>query len=164
MITPKKPPYSSSKADPDRTQMEINKLLQAYGVSGIQWINDIQHNKVSLTFTVEVEWENVKRLIGIRFEPQPFAVKRRTWNPKGYYETVWAANWGQTFRMLYWQLKAKLEAVAYGMTSVEKEFLSQVMVSLPEGGASTIGEQLQAGALSGRLQLEAPKPQVEREN
>jgi hypothetical protein len=153
MITPKKPPYSSSKTDPDRTQMEINKLLQQYGVSGIQWTTDFQHNKVSLGFTVETEFDGVKRLVGIKFEPQPFAVKRKTWNPKGYYETVWAANWGQTFRMLYWQLKAKLEAVSYGLTSVEKEFLSQVMVNLPSGEQSTIGEALQAGALSGKLQL-----------
>lgn len=139
--------------------MEINKLLQNYGVSGIQWVNDIQHARVSLVFTVEVEFQGVKRLIGIKFEPQPFAVKRKTWNPKGYYETVWAPNWGQTFRMLYWQLKAKLEAVAYGMTSVEKEFLSQVMTTLPDGRPSTIGEQLQSGALSGQLALVAPPPQ-----
>lgn len=160
MITPKKPPYASSKADPDRTQMEINKLLQSYGISGMQWTTDFKNAKVSLAFTVETEFEGVRKLVGIKFEPKAFAVKRKTWNQRGYYETVWAANWGQTFRMLYWQLKAKLEAVAYGLTSVEKEFLSQVMVSLPSGETTTIGEALSAGALSGQLALvEPPKPE-----
>lgn len=161
MITPKKPPYSSTKADPDRTQMEINKLLQSYGVSGMQWTTNFKENKVVLQFGIETDFQGVRRMVGIKFEPQPFAVKRKTWNPKGYYETVWAPNWGQTFRMLYWQLKAKLESVAYGLTSVEKEFLSQVMVSLPTGESTTIGEALQGGALQGQLALEAPKaPEV----
>ena len=85
---------------------------------------------------VEAEIKGVKKQIGVTVTPPVFAAKRRTWNPKmGRYEAVYSPNWAQSFRLLYWWLKAKIEAVAYGLTTVEQEFLSQVVVALPDGGA-----------------------------
>jgi hypothetical protein len=50
-------------------------------------------------------------------------------------------------------LKSKLEAVSYGLTTVEKEFLSEVIVKLPQGGDTTIGEAIAGGVAKGEFLL-----------
>ena len=155
MILSKKPPYAATEADPDKSRMQIDKLLRDYGVSGVQWTTDYDHNRVGLAFMVEAEIKGVKKQIGIKIEPPIFVAQRRTWNPRlGRYERVYAPNWAQSFRLLYWWLKAKLEAVAYGLTSVEQEFLSQVMVKLPSGEMTTMGASLTDPIFTGSLALE----------
>ena len=104
---------------------------------------------------VETEIKGVKKQIGIKIEPPIFIAQRRTWNPRmGKYERVYAPNWAQSFRLLFWWLKAKLEAVAYGLTSVEQEFLSQVVLKLPNGQQVTVGAALAEPILAGSLALE----------
>jgi len=155
MIISKKPPYSSTKADPEKTQMDITRLLREYGCSGVQWTTVYDRNEVKLAFTVEVEVRGVKKQLLVQVEPPIFAAKRRTWNPKaGRYDIVMAPNWAQSFRMLFWWLKAKLEAVAYGLTSFEKEFLSGVVTSLPDGRKITVGDAILNQVYEGRLALE----------
>ena len=161
MIISKKPPYATTSVDPERSQLEINKLLREYGVSGLQWSTRFDLNQVELSFMVEAEIQGVRKQIAIKVSPPIFVAKRRTWNArKGTYEIVHAPNWAQSFRMLYFWLKSKLEAVAYGLSTVEKEFLSQVIVTLPSGQSTTIGEALTETIGSGRLALET---KVERE-
>lgn len=155
MIISKKPPYQGTEADPDKTRMQIDKLLRDYGVSGVQWTTDYDHNRVGLAFMVETEIRGLKKQIGIKIEPPVFVAQRRTWNPRlGRYERVHAPNWAQSFRLLFWWLKAKLEAVAYGLTSIEQEFLSQVVVKLPSGQQTTVGAALAEPILAGNLALE----------
>ena len=155
MIISKRPPYQGTEADPDKTRMQIDKLLRDFGVSGVQWTTDYDHNRVGLAFMVETEIKGVKKQIGIKIEPPVFVAQRRTWNPRlGKYERVYAPNWAQSFRLLFWWLKAKLEAVAYGLTSVEQEFLSQVVVKLPSGQQTTVGAALAEPILAGNLALE----------
>ncbi len=162
MIISKKPPYQSTTLDPESSQMKISKLLRDYGVSGVQWTTRFDLNQVELSFMVEADFNGVKKQIGIKVNPPIFAAKHRTWNAKlGKNEIVYAPNYAQSFRMLYWWLKAKLEAVSYGLSSVEKEFLSQVITTLPNGQQSTIGEIMSRTVESGKLALESSVPKTE---
>ena len=161
MIIKKQPPYSSSEKDPDRTRAEIEKLLRDYGVSGTQWTTLYDKQQVKLSFIVEAELKGQKKQIAIEVNPPLFLASRRTWNPKGYYEKVYAPNWAQSFRMLFWWLKAKLEAVAYGLSTVEKEFLSQVVLSLADGSQRTVGDALTESIEKGVLQLEVRRQEPE---
>lgn len=161
MIISKKPPYENTKVDPDDTKMQIDKLLRAYGVSQIQWTTDYANSQVKLAFKVEAEINGVKKIIGLQLEPPTFATKRRTWSPTKGYVIVFAPNWSQSMRLLYYWLKVKLESVAYGFSSIEKEFLSQVMVSLPSGEIKTVGELFTDPERFSKLALE-DKPTEER--
>lgn len=157
MIISKRPPYEKTTADPDKTEMQINKLLSQYGISKYAWVKDLKGNQVALTFETEAKLEGVLKTIQIKVVPPTFATSRRTWNSeKGYYEKMWLPNWAQSYRLLYHWLKAKIEAIAYGLTTVEQEFLSQVVVALPNGETSTIGKILmEKGVLvSGQFALE----------
>jgi hypothetical protein len=151
MIEPKKPPYGSTKVDPDKTKGQITKLLRDYGCEAIQWTEDFRINSIELKFIVETEIQGVKKQIAIHVIPPIIYQSRRRWNPKGFYEKVNAPNFAQSMRLLYWWLKSKLEAVAYGLSSVEKEFLSQVMVSLPDGSSTTVGETMSKAIIDNRL-------------
>ena len=155
MIISKRPPYQKTTADPERTEMQINKLLRDYGISKYQWSKDFAHNQIYLNLIVEAEINGVKKEIGIKIEPPTFAAKRRTWNAQtGRHDIVFAPNWAQSYRLLYHWLKAKIEAIAYGLTTVEKEFLSQIVIQLPSGQTRTVSELLVDPSRLGKFALE----------
>ena len=52
------------------------------------------------------------------------------------------ANWAQSMRLLFHWIKAKLEAVSFGLNSVEKEFLSDIVTTLPNGTRMTIWDMI----------------------
>jgi hypothetical protein len=150
MIISKKPPYESTEVTPEKSQSQINQLLKEYGVSKYQWTTDYENNQVVLAFELEVEIGSQKRRLTFKVSPPPFAKKRRTWDSMKGYRDVYAANWAQSYRLLYFWLKAKLESVAYGLTTAEQEFLSQMV--LPQG--KTLGEILKDPEQFGKLALE----------
>ena len=41
--------------------------------------------------------------------------------------------------MLFHWIKSKIEAVVWGLSTIEKEFLSEVLIKLPNGQPSTVG-------------------------
>lgn len=150
----RKPPFANTAIDPEKSRAEIDHLLQEFGAEAVQWTTDWKMSKVNLKFMLETEIEGVKKRIGVDINPAIFAAEHRSYNPKlGRSEKVVAPNWAQSMRLLYWWLKSKLEAVAYGMTTAEQEFLSQVMTALPTGERGTIGEFVLKDIGAGKLLL-----------
>jgi hypothetical protein len=153
LIISKRPPYSNTKADADRSRAQIDKLLNAYGINQFQWTQD--RDIITLAFKVETEINGVRKMFAFKVSPPTFAKQHLNWNPsRGAHDKVYSPNWAQSYRLLYYWLKAKLEAVAYGLTSIEQEFLSQVLVSLPTGEAKTIGELVANPEIFNKLALE----------
>jgi hypothetical protein len=153
MIISKRPPYSNTKADADRSRIQIDKLLRGYGIDQFVWSQD--RDIITLMFKVEADINGVRKVFTFKVSPPTFARQHLNWNPsKGAHDKVYSPNWAQSYRLLYYWLKAKLEAVAYGLTSVEQEFLSQVLVSLPTGEAKTIGELVSNPEIFNKLALE----------
>lgn len=137
-IVRKKAPYGGTEKDPETTMADINKMLKAYGVSEMQWTTFWESHVVELRFAIK---NSDGKRIGVKLVPPAFAAKRKTWNAKkGKYEIIDAPNWSQSMRLLYWFLKSKLEAVAYGLRDFESEFLGDLIVKLPDGRESTVSE------------------------
>lgn len=155
MITKKNPPYQDTQVDPAKTKEQITKLFREYGVSGVQWTENYETNDVMLKFMVDTEVQGVHRNIGLAIKPPLLFNKHRTYNPKtGRTEVINAPNYAQSYRLLYYWLKAKLEAVSYGLSSIEKEFLSQVIVKIGNQ-ETTVGESLTERIIGN--QLASPK-------
>jgi hypothetical protein len=149
MILPKKAPYADTTSDPEKTIGDINRMLQKYGIKEYQWTTLWDKARVELRFGIEVEGG---RKVGIKVVPPAFARTRRTWNAKlGRNEKIVAPNWAQSLRCLHYWLKAKVEAVAYGLREVEEEFLSDIIVLLPTGEETTVGEAIRPGLASGDI-------------
>lgn len=146
MLRPKRAPYATTTKDPDTTIADINRMLRGYGIENIQWTTAWEKQAVELRIAIEKE---PGKFVGIRVRPPAFVAKRRTYNEKkGHYEVVQAPNWAQSLRMLHWWLKAKVEAVAFGLREIEEEFLSDIIVRLPSGEETTVGEALDMKALA----------------
>ena len=154
-----KPPYQDTKVSADRTQGDITALLRKYGVSQIRWTTDFAMDQVQLDFIVEYEKEEQIHRIAVRVTPPMFAstLKEKTWDPvKGHwkYHITEGANWAQSMRLLYYWIKAKLEAVSFGLNSIEKEFLSDIVTTLPDGTQHTIWDMISSQVDDMKLSIE----------
>lgn len=157
MLKLTKPPYADTKASADRTQQEVTNLLRKYGVSQINWQIDYDMEQVVLDFIVEYqkpEDQSIHR-IAVRVKPPMFAATRRTWDPKlGRYRKMEMANWAQSMRLLFYWIKAKLEAVSFGLNSVEKEFLSDIVTTMPDGSRLTVWDMISQQMMDNTILLE----------
>ncbi len=152
-----KPPYSDTSANADKTQQDITQLLRKYGVSQISWHVDYELEQVQLDFVIEYQKpdDQSTHRVAVRVKPPMFAAKRLTWNPKlGKHVKVEAANWAQSMRLLYHWIKAKLEAVSFGLNSVEKEFLSDIVTTLPDGSTMTVWDMISQQMQDNGMMLE----------
>jgi hypothetical protein len=132
-------PYANTEIAPERTKAEIEKLLKQNGVEDIQWTTI--KGETTLKFFWEITMKGEKKRILFEFKPPYIPAKRRTWQ-NNHYEMITVNLESQSFRLLWHYLKNKLDAVRWGLVSMEKEFLSQALVSLPNGTTTTIGEQI----------------------
>jgi tRNA nucleotidyltransferase (CCA-adding enzyme) len=157
MLKLTKPPYADTKVDAEKTQQEISQLLRKYGVSQVNWQVNYDLEQVQLDFVIEYqkqEDQSVHR-VAVRVKPPMFAATRRTWDSKlGRYKKEEMANWAQSMRLLLYWIKAKLEAVSFGLNSVEKEFLSDIVSTLPDGSRMTIWDMISQQMENNSLMLE----------
>lgn len=152
MIQAKRAPYAGTKVPAEQSRAEIDALLRRYGIVDRQWTELYSRNVVKLEFAVELPEH---RFLRIRVTPPPFTAKRKTWDAKRGYTTVEAPNWAQSMRCLLHWLKAKLEAVEYGLKSIEDEFLSDTVIHTADGRETTVAEALRPMLESGKLDLPA---------
>lgn len=141
-------PYESTKIAPETTKAEIDSMLHEFiilddekkrvcEVKGIRW-TELPPSLPMLEFMVEYVYEGVRKQSAIRIKPPLLARKVR----KPGYGQVIMPQPAQSMRLLYWYLKTKLESVLFGLTDVTQEFLSEVLVSLPDGSFKTVGETI----------------------
>ena len=157
MLKLTKPPYADTKVEADKTQQEITSLLRKYGVSQINWQVNYDLEQVQLDFIIEYTKQEDQMIhrIAVRVKPPMFAATRRTWDSKlGKYRKEDMANWAQSMRLLFHWIKAKLEAVSFGLNSVEKEFLSDIVTTLPDGSRMTIWDMISKQMEKNDLMLE----------
>ena len=150
-------PYKDTGVSADKTQIDITNLLRKYGVEQINWQVDYKLERVQLDFIIEylkADDQTVHR-IAIRVKPPMFAAQRRIWDPNlGKYKKEDMANWAQSMRLLFHWIKAKLEAVSFGLNSVEKEFLSDIVTTAPDGTRVTVWDLISEQIENSHLMLE----------
>ncbi len=146
----KKAPYRDTSISPESSRAHIDKLLKDYGVEGLQWTS--YKGEEDLKFIVKADVQGVHREIMIQVRPPQIMVRRRT-KSQGIINT---RNTKQEYRLLFWWLKSKIEAVVWGLSTIEREFLSQVTVALP-GGPSTVGDIME-GYIVNRQLASLPPP------
>lgn len=157
MLKFNRPPYADTSVNADKTQQDITALLRKYGVSQINWQIDYDMEQVQLDFVIDYQKPGDQQVhrIAVRVKPPMFAAARRTWDERaGKHVKKELANWAQSMRLLYYWIKAKLEAVSFGLNSVEKEFLSDIVTTLPNGTQQTIWDMIEGQMASGNLMLE----------
>jgi hypothetical protein len=143
----------------EASRAEIERTLRRYKATGFMY--GYEGNRAVVAFRLD------GRMIRFRLDmPDPkdraFTLTPSTQKPRSSdaAEKAWEQACRQKWRALALVIKAKLEAVAAGITTVEDEFLAHTM--LPDG--STVGEwarpQLALAYESGNMPalLPGPKP------
>lgn len=125
----KNPPYEDTEVDYTRTKAEIECLLKSYGVKGVRWTS-VEGQDDVLEFLAEAEILGVKKTISVAVSPPHIILQRK----KGPKEDI-----NQEYRLLFYWIKSKIEAVTWGLSTIESEFLSQVRIALPNGQSTTVG-------------------------
>jgi hypothetical protein len=134
-------PYSDTTIPKERSKADIELLLTNHGIKDVQWTT--YHGETSLRFIWHLTVKGVEKEIMFQFTPPMIETKKRVWNQtdqRTIKATVQLEN--TAYRLLWHYLKNKLEAVRWGMETLEKEFLSHAVVSLPTGEVTTIGENI----------------------
>lgn len=133
-------PYSRTTIPPERTKADIEKLLREHGIEDIQWTT--YQGDTTLRFLWKLEVKGVYKEIMFQFTPPIIPATKRVWTGVKT-EKVQVQLVATAYRLLWHYLKNKLEAVRWGLESMEKEFLSHAIVALPNGKQVTVGERIQ---------------------
>jgi hypothetical protein len=134
-------PYSNTTISPERSKADIELLLKEHGIINIQWTT--YQNKTTLKFLWKVTIKGVEKEIMFTFSPPIIPSRKRSWTGVRY-EQITVNLEATSYRLLWHYLKNKLEAVRWGLESMEKEFLSHAVVALPDGSTTTVGDSIEA--------------------
>lgn len=132
---PKEAPYRDTEVPYTRTKGEIELLLKSYGVKGVRWTSQEGQDDV-LEFLAEVNVRGVKKIITISASP-PHIIIQKKLAGRGLVNTE---DPNQEYRLMFYWIKAKIEAITWGLSTVEKEFLSQITTALPDGRTMKVGD------------------------
>lgn len=123
----------------DRSQGEIRKILEKYGASGFAYG---EQGPLSIVM-FEIERRRIKFVLPMPPKPSANATNASI----NTYQQLCRSKW----RCLVLAIKAKLECVESGITTLEQEFLAHIV--LP--GGSTVGQlmipQIQKSYESGKM-------------
>ena len=128
------PPYLDTTVPYERTKAEIEILLKSYGIKNIRWTT-LEGQDDTLEFIIEAEMQGVKKQLGVAVKPPHIVIKKKL-----HGKLVDTENINQEYRLLFHWIKSKIEAVVWGLSTIEKEFLSEVLMKLPNGQQSTVGD------------------------
>ncbi len=133
-MTEKRAPYYDTSVGADVPRNQIEKMLYEHEAANVSWLSS-KEGFIVLEFLKKIEIEGVKRPMGFRVKP-PLFLKSIG---RGYKKKE-IPHPAQSMRLLHWWLKTKLEAVKYGLRSMEQEFLADISGQLPSGEKVTVGE------------------------
>jgi len=135
-------PYRTTYISYGTTKQHIEEMLKEAGAIALRWTETPDSMKgvalPVLEFILTVELEGVHKEFGIRIQAPLIYDKKRN----GHGRPMNAPNRNASMRLLYWYLKARLEAVKFGLEDALDAFMSRVINSLPDGQTPTISETI----------------------
>lgn len=125
----------------EKSITEIKRTLDRYGASQFAWAEDSQRGLASVQFALA---GRCVRLVLRLPDREEFARSKRGRRKQEHILKAWEQACRQRWRALALAVKAKLEAVESGLSTLEEEFLAWIL--LP--GNTTVGQLM--------------RPQIER--
>ena len=104
-----------------KTQNEIRTILQKFGLQGIRFT---EYKNIGIIEFI-LERENKEYTFRFKFTLPEKEIYRK-----------------QVYRALFYYLKSRFMSVEFGISSVEQEFLQELVLKLPNGSDGTVKEIL----------------------
>jgi hypothetical protein len=129
-------PYKDTSIAYTKSMADISEMLREFGAVGIRW-TELDDALPVLEFLIRTEIKGREMEFRVMVKPPSLPVRRKINN-----KIVNTENRNASMRLVYWYLKARLEAVKFDLESVFEAFMLRVVHSLPDGRESTIGESI----------------------
>ena len=123
-------PYKGTKVPVWKSKEDISKMLAKYQINQSRWTEDLNQDKVMFEFVIKGDEHNYL----VRIIPRPFYEDHPQWDKskgRNIKETV--PNWARTYRALYYYVKSKIEATAFGFHTIEEEFMPDIVINTSSG-------------------------------
>lgn len=152
--------YDETKVGAARSQESIRNILKKYGVNRVQftesWNND-HDDCIGVEFIhAESKGLEITRVIHVRIvgrpNPDHLVPSSRSRDPEKAKGELSEAERRRIFRVVFYYLKSKLEAIAEGLIDFEEGFLPHIVLS----NGDTVWTQLKSdihSAIDGKTQL-----------
>ena len=139
-------PYYRTKVPIYKTQNDIRNILMKFGLKGTRFT---EYNNIGV---IEFILEKIGKEMAFRFK---FDIPKK------------GTEQSQVYRALYHYLKNRFASVEFGITSIEEEFLQELVLKLPNGTDITVKElvkdQLESLEYESKLLLPFNRKEDERE-
>lgn len=136
-------PYNHTKVSYGATKNDIEEMLKEAGAIALRWTESPDSMKgvalPTLEFIFPIEWRGVETQFMVKVQPPLLVSTKR---PGGRGSLVHTPDRNASMRLVYWYLKAKLEAVKFGMDDLFTTFMSRVINQLPDGSQVTLAETI----------------------
>jgi len=130
-------PYKNTVITRAKTYGDIIGLLEGHGIKDYRWTRYQGHDV--LEFPLVVKRGDVERGFMVRLTvPKLYYTKKMGRAKNAPKKQVYLEN--VSWRIFWWYLKSKLEAIQFGISDEVKEFLYNITYALPSGQQVTLGE------------------------
>ena len=124
-----------------QSKNDIDSLLKQMGAIAIQWTDTIESIKglecPVLQFAVVRKSNGIEQRYVVKLQaPALTELKGTKYNKKK------SINLNASMRLLYWYVKSKSEAMRYGLEEFVEAFMANILIPLPDGSTTTMGEAL----------------------
>ena len=159
-------PYKTTTITKGKTYGDVIGLLETHGIKDYQFTRFSDTDQLAFPLTIQrkgidqrfVVKLTVPRLMYLRSVGRGRKEKRLI-----YLENV-------SWRIFWWHLKSKLEAIEFGISDEVREFMYNIHYSLPDGTEKSLGETLLENAenltklhtLEDKREIEAEYENVEK--
>ena len=138
--------YGDTSVPVARSQEQVRHLLMGSGVRGVQFAEDWMLGTIGFQFVKEKDFDGHKVPLLVRMNIQVWADPKRRLRAS-VREKLQRER--QVWRALYWYMKSQLEAVAFGLRTLEDVFFSDLVMH----DGRTIGDHVRGALVTGRLAL-----------
>lgn len=132
-------PYKTTTVNKGKTLGEIIGLLETHGIKDYQWTR--LQNLDMLAFPIKIKRTDVevgfmvKLTVPKLMYPTRIGKGRNAPKTMSYLENV-------SWRVFWWHLKSKLEAIEFGISDEVKEFMYNIHYALPNGREMGLGQMI----------------------
>lgn len=162
-MIPKSNLYLDTVTSAENSRNDIAKILTKFGIIKKRW-TEAGPDNTFLEFLID---EPGKIPIKVKIMV-PFVETNRRPGNRGSIKTEYDER--RSYRFLYHYLKALLSVKDVGIMATEEIFMGHIVIPLPGGGETTLGEQLIKTVQSGRMPAldgfsivpSSAKPQLEK--
>ena len=132
-------PYKTTIITRGRTYGEIIGLLETHGIKDYQWTRYQETDQ--LAFPIKIERQDIEQAFLVKLTvPKLFYPKRHGRGRSAPKTMTYLEN--QSWRIFWWHLKSKLEAIEFGISDTVREFMYNINYALPDGSEINLGQQL----------------------